>query len=1030
VAVTMASDTEFLLLGPLLIRTGNGPVPVQAAKQRALLAALLLRANSVVPVDDLAEALWGADVPSEARVGVQNYVMRLRKVLGPARSRIVTRPGGYLIQVEPGELDLDRFEDHVRIARTAARSGNWPEAASQASAALALWRGEPLADVGSDLLSARAVPRLAELHLQALETRLDADLRLGRHGDVISELRTIVAANPLRERLHGLLMLALYRDGRQAEALAAYQHARQLLIHELGTEPGPELEHLHQQVLTADAALVQPANETTAGRPAAAASAPRELPGDVAVFTGRAAELAELDRLLLGPSGGAGCDRPTTAVISAVSGTAGVGKTALAVHWAHRAAGQFPDGQLYVNLRGYDPDKAVLPDEALAGFLRSLGVPGQEVPQDETERAARYRSLLAGKQMLIVLDNAATVEQVRPLLPGHPGCRAVVTSRDSLAGLVARDGARRLDLDLLPPADAVALLRGLIGEMADAERAVATELAEQCARLPLALRIAAELAVSRPATSLADLVAELRNEQRKLDLLQADGDPRTAIRAVFSWSYDRLDHDTARAFRLSGLHPGADFDDYALAALTDSTVEQARKELGALIRAHLIQPAAPGRFGMHDLLGAYARELAYTRDGEPHGRAMARLLDYYLQAAAAAMNALYPAESLRRPDMPPSGTPIPSLADRGTAWAWLDAHLSCLVAITAHAAHHDWPWHATRLSITLYRYLLDSGHAPQALTLHADAREAARLCGDRAAEAEALMGIAAAQIAWARYREAAHHYQQAVALFREAGDRTGQARALDNLGHSQFIQGACELAADCHSQALALFRQTGDCVGEARALSNLGRVDERQGRVEQALGRHLEALAIFRDFGERHSESFALARLGRIYLRQSHYEQAARCFSDSLALFHKAGSKASEAEILTLLGLVRLRQGRYDQATDHQQQALSLSREVGDRSVEAIALNGLGETLLATGRPADATATFVAALELTTHDHAYQAARAHQGLGRAYHVTGDARRALEHWQAALALYAELGAPEADEVRAQLAALDSDNRGDA
>jgi hypothetical protein len=382
---------------------------------------------------------------------------------------------------------------------------------------------------------------------------------------------------------------------------------------------------------------------------------PRQLPSDVPAFTGRAAELADIGRRLTGAADG---EEGTTATIFTVSGTAGVGKTALAVHWAHQAARQFPDGQLFVNLRGYDPGQPMTAADALAGFLHALGVPGQDMPLEESDRAAHYRSLLAGRRMLVVLDNAGDVEQVRPLLPGSPRCAVFVTSRDSLAGLVARDGAQRIDLDLLPQKDAVGLLRTLIGARVDADPEAAAALASRCSRLPLALRVAAELAAARPATSLTDLAGELADQGQRLDVLEADGDPRTAVRAVFSWSYQHLDPAAARMFRLAALHPGPDLDSCAAAALTLSGASQARKLLDQLTRVHLIQPAGPGRYGLHDLLRAYAAEQA-AADGEEERRAaLTRLFDHYLHTAAVAMDTVFPAERHRRPRVAPATAPM------------------------------------------------------------------------------------------------------------------------------------------------------------------------------------------------------------------------------------------------------------------------------------------------------------------------------------------------------------------------------------
>ncbi|MDQ4032540.1 MAG: NB-ARC domain-containing protein, partial [Actinomycetota bacterium] len=418
---------------------------------------------------------------------------------------------------------------------------------------------------------------------------------------------------------------------------------------------------------------------------------PHQLPADTSHFVGRAEELRQLSKLL----GNSVTEDGGTVVISAVSGTAGVGKTALALRWAHRVRDEFPDGQLYVNLRGYDPDRPLSAADALAGFLRALGMAGQDIPLELEERAASYRSLLDGRRMLIVLDNASTVEQVRPLLPGTASC-VVVTSRDSLAGLVARHGAQRLDLDLLIPEDAVALLGVLIGSRVTTEPDVAAALARQCAWLPLALRVAAELAVTRPATTLAQLVDELSDQQRRLDLLDADGDDRTAIRAVFSWSYHHLPAETARAFRLVGLHPGPSLDSYAAAALVKSSHQEAQRHLDVLTRAHLIQLSS-GRYGMHDLLRAYATDLATD---EERTAALTRLFDHYLATAAAAMDTIYPAERHRRPRVPAVVTPSPPVVEPQDARAWLDTERATLADVCAFTAAHGWPGHTVALART------------------------------------------------------------------------------------------------------------------------------------------------------------------------------------------------------------------------------------------------------------------------------------------------------------------------------------------
>jgi len=610
----------FCLLGSLLVcPSARAEVQVPPGKQRVLLAVLLLHSNHVVPADVLVEALWGSEPPPSARAAMRNYVKRLRKVLGDTDHDLIRSvPGGYLIRVGADDLDVTRFEELERAGRQAAAAGDWERAIGLLRDALFLWRGEALEDVRSDWLAARELPRLAELRLRALETRIDLDLRLNRRADAIAELWRLTKLHPLRERLYQLLMRALCQDGRYSEALGVYRSVRRVLIGELGTEPGPDLRRLHQQILASDPALTGPgAQPAVAGSEASfviagtrgAALPPRQLPATARHFSGRSAELAALGAIADEP-GGAG--QPT---IIAVTGAAGVGKTALALRWAHQAGARFPDGQLHVDLRGYDPRPPMRPTLALAGFLRSLGGPDAEVPADQAECTARFRSLLAGRRVLVVLDNARSAEHVRPLLPATPGCAAVVTSRDSLAGLVVRDGAQRVDVDLLPLADAVCLLRSLIGGRVDADPAAARTLAVQCARLPLALSAAAELAGACPGAPLAGLVRQLDDRRQRLDLLDSGGDPRTAIRAVFSWSYRSLDGDSARAFRLLGLHPVAEIEPCAGAGLMGTTVPHARRLLTALARAHMLRPVGPALYAMHELLRVYAAELAVAHDG-------------------------------------------------------------------------------------------------------------------------------------------------------------------------------------------------------------------------------------------------------------------------------------------------------------------------------------------------------------------------------------------------------------------------------
>jgi hypothetical protein len=697
----MPVPVDFSLLGPLTVRCRTAVVPIARGRQRALLAALLLEEGQPVNVSQLVDVIWGATPPPSARASLHNQVNRLRDGLGEVgRTRILTQPEGYKLHLEPGELDVARMRALVISAQAAARNRAWRDASAMAASAMLLWRGEPLADVSSEVL-ARRIPQLTEIYLRAVDIRTEAERNLGQ-----------------------------------------------------ATSPGP----------AAPIRRVVPAS-------GAVRVVPRELPGTVAYFTGRAPELAALTAL---------ADHEASCiVISASGGTAGVGASSLAVRWANQLAGRFPDGQLYVDLCGHGVAKPTPPGNALAGLLRSLGVPAQDIPPGEGERAARYRSLLAGRKILVVLDNARDTSQVRPLLPGTADSMTVVTSRYTLSGLA---GPARLDLGPLPLGDAVSLLRELIGERAADDPAGTAALAEVCSRLPLALRLAGEMAVAQPGGLIATLTGELADQQRRLGLLDAGTDPQTKVRGVFRWSYRHLDAASARAFRLVSLHPGRSLDRYAVAALTGSTVEQADHVLDALARAYLLHQAEPGRYGLHDLLRDYSRGLAATHDTRGEERmALTRLLDFYLATATAAMDTLYPAEHQHRPDIAEPTTPLPAFTDETTALAWLDAERNSLVAVTTLATEGHWLGHATRLSAAVFRYLDVGGHFAEAIRLCGHARYAASQTGDRSAEGTALLGLAIVDYRQDRYRQSARHLQQALARYRKAGDRAGETRARAHL---------------------------------------------------------------------------------------------------------------------------------------------------------------------------------------------------------------------------------------------------------
>lgn len=998
------------VLGPLTASRSDGPADMPVAigppLQRAVLGLLALDEGAGLSRSAIIDALWGDDPPATAVSMVQSYISRLRRALGPG-GPVGPAAHGYRFEPAACDLDLSVFGTLVGRARESQAAGDLTTACQAYADALALWRGEPLADC--DVLRGHpAVVRLNQQKADAVTGCAEAAIAARCSYRVLPQLRELADREPLNERVHALLMIALAGSGQQAAALGVFDQIRRRLDRELGLRPGPELTAAQAQILNQQIPVGLDAAKSADGERDRAADreAPGQLPSAVAHFVGRSAELAALNAILSEPVGPA-------IVISAIAGTAGVGKTALAIEWAHQVAGRFPDGQLYVNLRGYDIDQPMRAADALARFLRALGVPGRDIPPGEDERAARYRGLLRGRRMLVVLDNAGSADQVRPLLPGTAACTVVVTSRDALAGLVARDGATRLDLDRLPRPDAIGLLRALIGGRVDAAPEAAAELADQCCGLPLALRVAAELAASQPEVPLAELTSELADVSRRLDLLAAGGDPRTAVRAVFSWSYQHLGPAAARAFRLLGLHPGPDFEHYAAAALTGQSAGQARQVLDSLARAHLIHVSGPGRYGVHDLLRAYARELAASCDEAARPQRLTSLFDYYLHTAAAAMDTLYPAERHRRPRVPATASSGPAVTDIAAALAWLDAERATLAAIAAYTATGGWPGHAIRLAATVFRYLETGGYYSEISAIHDHACRAARDTGDRAAEAESLQGLVVIDLRQGRYQQAADRLDRVLAVYQEIGNRIGEGRALGNLGIACLLQGRYQHALSYHKQALAVHRQTGDHVGEARQLSNLSLVELRLGNYRQASRYLAAALALSRKAGDRSTEAYALSNLGVVESRLGNLRQASEHLTQALAMCREIGNRDCEAYAVGNIGVVESRLGNHQQASEHLDLALALCRENGDRSSAAETLNSWGDVLLAAGRPGDARAQHTMALRLASQiDDKYEQARAHSGLARCHAAVGSGRQAGDHQQRAFTIYQALGVPEA------------------
>jgi DNA-binding SARP family transcriptional activator/tetratricopeptide (TPR) repeat protein len=962
------------LLGPLSVRHDDADVLVPAAKQRIVLAALLRRANRVVSFDELAEALWDSVPPSTARVTLHNYVKRLRQVLGPVvAARIITRDPGYLISIREQELDLLHFTSLCAAGSAAVHAGLWDQADLVLGQALRLWRGAPLADVPSEVLRREEVPRLEQMRLQAQEWHIEAALHLGRHDQLVPTLRALIAQHQLRERFHGQLMLALYQGGRQGDALAAYRDARQMLVDELGVEPGPELRRLHQRILAADPELSAqrwapasttpqrsaaranqspcvPAQSAAAGdEPATRRVLPRQVPAGVLFFVGRAAELETLSGLLGRAAAG------ETGVISAIGGTAGVGKTALAVHWAHQVAGRFPDGQLYVNLRGFGPSDPVTATAALRGFLDALQVPAAQIPGGFEEQQGLYRSLLASRSVLIVLDNARDGDQVRPLLPGSPGCMVVVTSRSELAGLVATEGARSLSLDVLTDAEAHELLARRIGApRLAAEPDAARELTGLCARLPLALAITAARASARPGFALAALAAELRDARSRLDAL-ATGEQATDLRVVFSWSYYSLEAPAARMFRLLGLHPGPDITAAAAASLAALTPGEAHGLLRELTRRHLLAEPAPGRYVFHDLLRVYAAEQAHAEEGEPGCRqALHRTLDHYLHTGHDAAHMMQPQRgTLALTPAEPGVTPE-HLDDHEQALAWFKAEHQVLLSTTSLAAETSFHTCAWQLPWSMATFLDWQGHwhdwaATQRIALAAVTRET-----DQAAQATARRAFAAACIRRADYDEASIHLKECLNLYAQLGDRAGESRIHRDLGNLSEYQDRYDDALGHAEQALSLSRTIADQAGHAAALTNVGSYHARLGDHQQALICGQQALDLHRELGSRYGEAHTWEVLGYANHHLGRLTEAASCYRHALSLFRELGDRVYEATTLTFLGDTHHAAGDPRAARDAWQQALAILEDLQHPGAEELSAK-LAELIAAArlGRPAD-----------------------------------------------------------------------------
>jgi DNA-binding SARP family transcriptional activator len=929
--VREASDDIVLrVLGPVAVRAQDGwqGGPPQ---QRLILAVLALQAGQVVPAHELIDAVWEERPPRSARASLQALVTRLRQlVAGLPGGQVERRGEGYRLRLGAGLTDVQRFRSLARAGREA---GDSQTAAAVFDEALSLWRGPALADV-PDTASVDAIRAgLAQERLSARQDRLAALLDLGRDQEAAGELAALLAGHPLAERLAGMLMIALYRCGRRGDALQVFRDMRGRLAGQLGVEPGPDLQRLHQRILAGDPAAEIPSGAPArppVARPAAVAGAgllalPRQLPAAVTPFTGRTAELEALSRLLEDVPAGGGA-----VVISAIGGTAGVGKTALAVHWAHHVAGRFPDGQLYANLRGFGPTGApVSAADAVRGFLGSLGLPQDRIPDGLDAQAALYRSMLAGKRVLIVLDNAGDEEQVRPLLPGSAGCLVLVTSRRSLAGLAAQ-GAHQITLDVMSEAEARELLAARLGaSRAAAEPAAVTELAALCARLPLALAVAAVRAAASPGFPLSSLAEQLRDMPTRLDALAAQDQP-SSVRAVFSWSHKNLSDPAARMFGLLGLHAGPDITAAAAASLAGIGVREASQALAELSGAHLMTEQLPGRFSCHDLLRAYAIEVAHAQENAAGRRAaIRRVLDHYLHTAWCAgmliMPGREPALALARPQ---PGTTPEALRDGEDALGWCRAEHQVLLAAIAQAVANGFDVHAWQLPWALADYFFRAGHWQTMADAHRTALSAGRRLGDRAAQARAHHGLGYGLLMSSPGQSGHQHLTQALGLYRELGDPLGQANAHLALAVALLTRHRPRPALGHAWQALGLARAAGHRREEAAALNLIGWLYAGLGDYRLALPYCQRALGLYCEDGDQLGQAATWDSIGYIHHHLGDYGQAAACYQHALQRADGLGSHFTQAEILDHLGTTREAAGDPQAARDAWRQALGLLNDL------------------------------------------------------------------------------------------------------
>lgn len=1020
---------RFGILGPLLV--SGGAARITAGRDRTVLAMLLLHAGRVVPVGELSEAVWGDHAPATARGQLHTCVSRLRRAFpgASADELIRTEPTGYRCDPEPDDLDALLFDRLTAQARSAVDEADWERARERFRSALRLWRGPALLGITSPAVR-RGVAMLEQRRMVAVEECAEVELRLGLARDLTAELTDLVAEYPLRERLRALLMRALHQSGRVADALAAYRDGRRVLNAELGVEPGPRLRELHRQLL----ALPVP------GTAPAAVARIRCLPRTVGDFTGRQ---DAVKRLLAAVSGGAVIGSGNTApespddktpgdkspggkdvdraigkatnTVHVIDGMAGSGKTTLAVHVAHLVADRYPDAQLFVDLHGHSEQNPVEPGAALTTLLRQLGVPGEFIPAELRDRIALWRQELATRRAVLVLDNAASTDQVTPLLPAAPHCLILITSRRRLLGL---DGVRPESLRLLTVDEGRELLAGVAGARVHGEPEAAAAVVRRCGHLPLAIRLAGARLARRPGWRVADLAERLRLDRAVLTELAAE---RRSVASAFRLSYDHLPPPTQRMFRLLALHPGEWFDGPGAAALTGLPLGDARDLLDDLVDQHLLEEPSVGRYRFHDLVRAYAVELVATVPAVEREAALVELLDHYLHAALAATTPLEsPATLAARASATPSRPELVRI-DPADALTWLETERPNLVAAVHLAARHHHDRYAWLLARACWRFLYQRCYTDDLLHTHRAGLAAAQRLGDERAIAVMRGFLASGYYRVGQYQTAIDHLAPALAAYRRVGDRGGVARTLMNLYQPHLQLGRFDTALAYATDALLLARRMQDLNLLCHGAAAMADVTLTMGRFDEALRWSRRHLQLARQLNIPVHVGTALSNLGAARARLGQLRPAHRLLRAALSVTRQTANRYGESEVLHDLGIVLAGLDRPAEAVAMHRAALANLPAGGDRPRVIEFRNSLAAALHQAGETESALRVYQEVLASpAAARHRLQQARALDGAARCL-VDRDRRRAREYWERALATYQAVGA-EGLRIRLHLAVM--------